>query len=141
MQRRRRPVPSQSSSSPLADTVPELQGDLAGNAVAADQLREVPYRSQLESAFGESFQGVLALCGASLGGLGANAATDGEVVVFAEERPSLETVAHELAHVVQGRRSGGGGTGVSSPGDDAEVEARSVAAAAARGERVDVQAA
>src|SRR5688572_29740814 len=84
--------------------------------------REVPHRSEMERAFGESFAGVRAYTGegasAGLDALGARAAAQGETVAFRDAEPSKELVAHELTHVVQGRRGGAGvhrATEVSDP--------------------------
>ena len=63
--------------------------------------------SELGSAFGEDFGGLALETGVSeLSRGGAKAATDGESIAFAEARPGRDTVAHELAHVVQHRRDG-----------------------------------
>jgi hypothetical protein len=99
----------------------------------------VPYKARMEQAFGQDFSGVSAHTGQSeaLSGIGARAAARGEAVAFSESSPSVETVAHELTHVVQAREGGGGVQGeggLSSPGEAAEVEASAVAARVARGE-------
>lgn len=104
----------------------------------------VPYRGHLEQAFGTDFSDVSVRFGArrELAQIGANAAAYGRTVVFADTRPDRETVAHELAHVVQNRRAGGGpARGLSDPEAPAETEADSVAEHAARGEPVSVASA
>lgn len=80
----------------------------AFDAALASGAGEIPYRSQMEGAFGESLGGVQAYFGASgpMGELGATAAARGDQVAFAESNPSPWLVAHELTHVVQQRRSG-----------------------------------
>jgi hypothetical protein len=62
----------------------------------------LPYRGEMESAFGHDFSGVEVsrTTREALGGAGGMA--QGESVAFAGT-PSKETVAHELAHVVQHR--------------------------------------
>jgi len=70
--------------------------------------------------------------------MGASAAAQGDTVIFRDAAPSKETVAHEVAHVVQARDGGGGGAGVTSPSDAVEREARDVAPRAAAGEPVSV---
>jgi hypothetical protein len=106
--------------------------------------REVPHRARMESAFGADFSGVRAYLGrrSSLDGLGASAAAEGDSVAFASESPSPGLVAHELAHVMQGRRTGTeppSGTGERSRrGDAAEREADRAAAVATRGAQVRV---
>jgi len=105
---------------------------------------ELPYRARMEEAFGEDFSSVAAYRGRAddLAPLGAEAAASGEVVTFADEHPSEHTVAHELTHVVQARRGGGGAVqgrgGISSPTSAAEVEAEQVAGQVVAGERVTV---
>jgi len=99
---------------------------------------EVPYRAEMEAAFGQDFSGVSAHTGATnaMGSMNAKAAARGESVAFAESAPSKETVAHELTHVVQSRQSGGGGIdakSVTSPGDSVEKEANAVASRVASG--------
>lgn len=108
---------SPSSSTATGATTPNLQR--RGNAAAQAALRdpgmqraaegapsEVPFLSEMESAFGVDFGGVTAYLGAE--GLGAPAAAEGETIAFAERNPSKTMVAHELAHVVQGRQGGSG---------------------------------
>jgi hypothetical protein len=108
---------------------------------------EVPYRADMEQSFGQDFGGVRAYLGKSeaLASLGAEAATRDGAIAFATATPSRELVAHELTHVVQERRHGAGAVqhkaAVSSPSDDAEREADTVAAAVVRGEHVSVGAA
>jgi hypothetical protein len=123
-----------------------------GNAAVARLLgpdggaSELPYRSELETAFGEDFSSVRVSFGrgAELARLGAKASARGEQLEFANRAPSKELVAHELAHVVQSR-------GTSSPparllstlsrsGDAAEREADEAAARARRGQRIAIRA-
>ncbi len=130
-----------------------------GNAAAQDHLKDnassafaeastgggsaVPYRSEMESAFGRDFSGVDAHLGQSgpMDQLQANAAASGSTVAFSESSPSRELVAHELTHVVQQGQApplGGGSsapassglqldTRLSEPGDAHEREADRVA--------------
>ncbi len=104
----------------------ELLADVASVGGA-----EIPFRAEMEAAFSEDFSTVRAFFGerARLAGIEARAAAAGEVVVFGDESPDKETVAHELAHVVQQRVGGGGGTGMSQPGGAAEREAADVGGA------------
>ncbi|HEU5056517.1 MAG TPA: DUF4157 domain-containing protein [Kofleriaceae bacterium] len=97
----------------------------------------LPHRQQMERAFGEDFSGLSVSLGAgsALGDIDASAATDGTSVAFASANPGPEEVAHELAHVVQHRRNGGGGDrDHSDEGDPAEAEAELVAGRVARGQ-------
>jgi hypothetical protein len=68
----------------------------------------VPYRGEMERAFGEDFGGVRAHLGqaGAMGEMGAVAAARGDDVAFASAVPDRGEVAHELAHVVQQRRGG-----------------------------------
>jgi len=105
---------------------------------------EIPYRAEMEAAFGQDFGGVKAATGesAAMGAIGARAAASGEKVAFADASPDKSTVAHEMTHVVQERQSGGGGvqarSAVSSPGQASEREADAVAAKVVQGQSVDV---
>jgi hypothetical protein len=108
----------------------------------------VPYRAEMEAAFGEDFSSVRSTTGraADLEGLGANAAASGESIAFGSSSPDKHTVAHELTHVVQERQSGGGGapmakSTVSQVGDASEREADAVADQVLAGEAVTVQSA
>lgn len=105
----------------------------------------VPYRAEMESAFGRDFGDVRAHVGGAaavegLSTLGAKAAAHGHLVAFSEASPGRELVAHELAHVVQQRGATSGvqakPTVVSAPGDAAEGRADAAAAAVVRGEPV-----
>jgi len=101
---------------------------------------EVPYRAEMETAFGQDFSSVRATTGqtAAMASLAADGATHGEQVMFAASTPDRRLVAHELTHVVQNR--GGGSSGVayrgvlSDPASAAEKEAESVADRVAGGE-------
>lgn len=121
----------------------------AGDAFAAatrGSVGEVPFRRDMEAAFGEDFSGVKSYAGGAaregLEALGARAATQGQSIAFETPTPDRELVAHELTHVVQQRRSGNSvpqaKPSVSQPGDAAENEADAVASRAAAGERVSV---
>jgi hypothetical protein len=110
--------------------------------------QEVPYRAEMERAFGHDLSGVRAHVGqgAALDGMGAQAAAQGEKVAFASATPDREVVAHELTHVVQQRQSGGPApvarSATASHVDDAsEVEARSAARSVASGGSATVSAA
>jgi Domain of unknown function (DUF4157) len=105
-------------------TATAVPGDAFAIATSGD-ASAVPYRSQMERAFGRSFGGVEAYLGGAeanqgLDGLGAQAAAHGQQVAFRDASPSPHLVAHELAHVMQ-QTGGGGGvqckpSSVSSPG-------------------------
>jgi nucleoid-associated protein YgaU len=118
----------------------------AFKAATSGAASQVPYRKDMERAFGEDFGGVKAYLGGGAAGgldaLGARAAAQGDSVAFESAAPDREVVAHELTHVVQQRRGGGGApqakAEVSDPSDAAEVEADTVAVKAAAGERVTV---
>jgi len=99
----------------------------------------LPYRDEMEERFGANFASVRAATGrrAELDAMGANAATRGEEVVFADAAPDQHTVAHELAHVLQSRH-GVAGTPASRPGDGAEREAHDAAALVVGGGRARV---
>jgi hypothetical protein len=95
----------------------------------------LPHRSRLELAFGHPLGMVRAHRGpgvaAALEPAGAAAAHRGLDVAFADAEPDLETVAHEVAHVMQ--NPSGAGAGVAAEGDRAELEAHAAAARALNG--------
>lgn len=105
----------------------------------------IPYQRDMEAAFGHRFTDVRAYLGRAdeMKALGAAAATRGAHVVFRDTNPPVDTVAHELAHVVQQRgpaaRAVSGSTRLSDPSEPAEQEAERVAAHVAEGRAVQVQ--
>lgn len=120
---------------------------VAPRALAPDALfrmatrgvgQRVPYRREMETAFGEHFGDVQAYFSRAepLALLGAEAATRGGRVAFRDASPSKETVAHELAHVVQERHGGSASPAparLSTPEEPAEREATGVALQVAQG--------
>jgi Domain of unknown function (DUF4157) len=99
----------------------------------------VPYRREMEAAFGRQFGDVRAHLGraSEMSLLGAEAATRGAEIAFRGSHPSRETVAHELAHTVQrdrgNRGASSGAANLSHPEDPAELEATRAAADVVRG--------
>jgi hypothetical protein len=95
----------------------------------------IPFRSDMESSFGQDFSGVSSHTAQSgaMGKLGAEAATQGETVAFRDSSPSKETVAHELTHVMQNRNGGASGSGLAAANSSAEREADATASAVANG--------
>src|SRR5262249_42300406 len=121
-----------------------IPGDAFDHA-ASGSASEVPFRREMERAFGADFGAVRAYLGGEparvgLAALGARAATHGDRVAFADPTPSRTLVAHELAHVVQQRAGGGGAQAkqadVSALDDTAEQRADAAAHAIERGESV-----
>jgi hypothetical protein len=85
----------------------------------------------MESAFATSFSGVRAFTGqaSALERFGAGGAASGETVAFGPTEPSRRLVAHELAHVVQQRQAGSGGSETHGPSEvEADRQADRVAA-------------
>lgn len=113
-------------------------GGLLDAMLAEGSPGGLPYQVDLERAFGEDLSDVQVVTGAkdTLAGLGARAAAFGELVAFADVNPDKETVAHEIAHVVQGRSADTGiqAKAVSGPGDGAERQADEAAASVVRGD-------
>ena len=93
---------------------------------------EVPYRAEMESAFGRDLGHVRAHTGADgLDGLGAEGAALGQTIAFSSANPSRELVAHELTHTMQGGAGSavaGSGMKTTTPTDAAEHEAANVGA-------------
>ncbi|HEU5056525.1 MAG TPA: DUF4157 domain-containing protein, partial [Kofleriaceae bacterium] len=81
-----------------------LTRSLARAAAAWSAPMPLPYRDEMESAFGQDFSAVSATRTDSEALGGAPAMAHGEEVAFTSEAPSKHVVAHELAHVVQHRR-------------------------------------
>lgn len=109
-------------------------------AATSGEASGVPFRSGMETLFGESFSDVQAFTGRAdaLSPVGARAAAQGDAIAFADSKPDASVVAHELTHVVQQRHAGAtalaASKGQSDPSDASEREAEAVAAhVAARG--------
>lgn len=116
----------------------ELLAQRAMDDGASDGGAPIPYKDEMERAFGQDFTGVRAHYGRkALQGAGMRAGARGEDVVFDGASPSKEQVAHELVHVVQ-TRNGGSAAETSRPGDAAEREAVDAGKAVAKGEAVEV---
>ena len=105
--------------------------------VAQSANAPLPERGKLQSTLGASLEGVRAATGpmarVALDGLGAEAATVGNVVVLRDEEPERETLVHEAIHVLQGKALQGKDsppeepTDVASSGSAAELEADDLA--------------
>jgi hypothetical protein len=112
-------------------------------AATGGGLSALPFKAEMEAAFGEDFSDLKVYLGrkGAMRGMDAGAAAQGNVLVFDSPSPSKEQVAHELTHVVQQKNGsmGGSNKGVSNPQSSAEGEASSVASAVARGEKANVQ--
>ncbi|ACY13359.1 hypothetical protein Hoch_0733 [Haliangium ochraceum DSM 14365] len=118
----------------------DLKAPFRANAEATAPGR-LPYRAEMERAFGEDFSDVeVRYGGASEIDANAVATQEGgqDTVMFERASPSREQVAHELTHVVQRRRHGPGPARLSRHDDPAEQEARDIATRAAAGESVQV---
>lgn len=117
----------------------ELTASQLFDAATEGPAQELPYREEMEGRFGTDFSDVEVHLGAEepLHAMSADAAASGHMVAFADRAPHKTTVAHELAHVVQARRSDGGAVSLSSqlshPTDPAEREAEAVASAVVTG--------
>lgn len=114
----------------------QLGNRIAAHAIAARGVQgpggPLPYAARLSAAFGPSaLRGVRAHFGAAAGDsaarLGARAYAFGEDIAFREATPSLRTVAHELAHVVQQRAGVAVPQGLGRAGDVHERHADAVA--------------
>ncbi len=120
-----------------------------GNQAILDLIRslpneQVPYRPEMEDLFGEDFADVRAVVGTpeaqvALDLLGADAAVEGDLLLVREAAPDREVVAHELAHVAQGRQ-GTGSARQSRETDASEREAAGLARLVAAGQPVQVEA-
>jgi hypothetical protein len=108
---------------------------------------EVPFRTEMETAFGTGFSDVRSYFGrhGEMTELSASAAARGAQIAFASGAPDKGVVAHELAHVVQHRQAHSTAvtqlsSSVGDTGSPAEAEADDVARRVVAGERVRVSA-
>ncbi|MBM4319187.1 MAG: DUF4157 domain-containing protein, partial [Deltaproteobacteria bacterium] len=100
----------------------------------AGEVGELPHRAEMEARFGPQLQQALAgmtihtgpLSAELASSMGAQAVTIGQHIVFAQPRPPAETVAHELAHLLQQEKGGAAKGGVAGRGSAAEQEAEAV---------------
>ena len=152
----RSPAPAPTAVAPPAhDGAPQPLSALQRNLVSGAAL-PASLRTRMESGFGTSFADVRVHTGGAAaqatGRMRAEALTSGHDIAFApgRYRPGSKAgdslIAHELAHVVQQRHSGGGGTvqaksAVSNPGDAAESAADTAAATVLAGGRARLGAA
>ena len=139
------------SAETAAPSLTSVQRGLVGGTALPSGLR-----SRMESGFGASFTDVRVHTGgaaaSSTKALRAEAFTSGANIAFAPGRYNPGTksgeslIAHELAHVVQQRKSGSGGAVqarslVSAPGDAAETAADQAATTVLAGGRANVASA
>ncbi|MGF1625576.1 MAG: DUF4157 domain-containing protein [Alphaproteobacteria bacterium] len=127
MAQRSRPHSQRESSGParVANRSAEPTASPGRTPTADGEAHEpLPYRAEMERAFGLSFGDVTARTGigAALDLLGADAATHGTEVAFRATNPRPGQVAHELTHVLQQRRPSSE-RGIGAAGGAAEREA------------------
>jgi hypothetical protein len=117
---------------------------VAERASRASPRGTLPFKGLLEQSFGESLGDVSVHTGAQaeLAPLGALAATRSNSIVFAEPAPPLDTVAHEIAHVIQNRHATSPPPPAVGPqGGPAELEAGGAARSVVAGGTARVSAA
>ena len=120
------------------DVVKDPNATKARAAEGASQSgTALPHRSVLEQLMGVDLSGVKAVTGgegaSAASDIGAKAYNQGDTVVFQERSPSVELVAHEVAHVFQ-QGSLEPTSGVSQLNDAGEQGAEAVAQRVKRGE-------
>jgi hypothetical protein len=104
-----------------------------------NRMETLPFRAEMERSFGESLAEVAVETNRPLP-RGAIAAAERERIIFSEKAPSKDTVAHEVAHVMQYRRAQPStNAALGSRGDPAEIEAGNAARAALAGRAVTIQ--
>jgi hypothetical protein len=115
----------------------------AATTLGAGNEGPLPFKAEMEASFGVDLSGVKARFGdGALGGIGARAASEGDVIAFSSQAPEKEEVAEEVAHWVQRHKHGDANVTKAVDGgkaDAAEGEAQRVAPQAAAGAQVDVQ--
>ena len=119
------------------NTNAQHSNNLSGGATGA-----LPFCAEMESAYGVDLSGVEARFGVSdLANLGARAASEGNVIAFIGQDPTIEDVAEEVAHWLQRQQSGDGAVHQKVDGgasDHAEQDAQAAAGHAAAGEHAEV---
>jgi hypothetical protein len=128
--------PVQAKAAALIETEPQ-QVHAAAERGTATPSTTLPYRAELEASLGHDLSGVQAHVGGAAekaaADMGAEAFATGDHVVL-PANPSLHTVAHEVAHVVQQRDGVQLAGGVGAAGDVYERHADTVADRVVRGE-------
>ncbi len=113
-----------------------------GERALADSLRgedgvtfELPHRTAIERRIGSDAPGVVVRTGPGIAALldaaGAEAATVDGTIYLASDDVGVETLAHEVVHVLQSRRPGGPTSGVLPADHPAELEADRMASGTA----------
>ncbi len=129
------------------EETPTLDAAVEGNGVAAEAPNDpwadatgdggdpLPYGNDMEAAFGD-VSGLTAHTGKGeeMDALGGNAGSKDGDIAFADDSPSKELVAEEVAHSKQGDANAAEGS-VSSGNESAEGEARGAAKQAAVGQK------
>ncbi|MCG8423821.1 MAG: DUF4157 domain-containing protein, partial [Proteobacteria bacterium] len=130
--------PSNSFAPAVAEQGPTTPGPTAESPTAA-RIVSLPFRDEMERHFNVDLQDVTVEVSQSLPG-DALAAAAPEYIAFASASPSRETVAHEVAHILQYRSSAPRtGALVGNYNDAAEREARRAAADVVAGRQVQVE--
>lgn len=114
--------------------------DALGNSFRAGRRTELPHRQRLESLFGEDLGHleVVTGVGPALREAGMDGAACEQRLVFADDNPSPELVAHEVTHGLQHEGASESCGALSRPGDSAEREAVAAEEAVRTGEPVAV---
>jgi hypothetical protein len=132
------PSPVQARAVAAGVAEPE-QVHAAAERGAATPSTSLPYRPELEASLGQDLSGVQAHVGgaaeSAAGDMGAEAFATGDHVVL-PANPSMHTVAHEVAHVLQQRDGVQLKGGVGEEGDSYEQHADAVADRVVRGAAV-----
>ncbi|MEZ4295088.1 MAG: DUF4157 domain-containing protein [Polyangiaceae bacterium] len=106
-----------------------------------DSAMDLPYRAELEARFEQDLGHLQAFAGAGvrslLDSLGAEAATRGDQILLPGPDVSIETVAHEVAHALQGGSTvANEWPGVLAEDHEAETHADAAAQAVSEGDQV-----
>jgi hypothetical protein len=121
------------TSASTGDPGKAFAGAVSGSSTA------LPHKASMEQSFGANLGQVEAHVGTpeakqGLAALGAEAAASGNKVAFMDSTPSVKTVAHETAHVVQAQGAGHSTPAtLSSPTQASEREADAAADAVSSG--------
>lgn len=120
---------------PGAPTPSETHLHAAVAQATAGPAIPLPHRAHLEGIFQTDLSGLRAYLAepATLRGVGAEALSRGDDVVFSSSRPDVGVAAHEVAHALQRRGGPQGAADVAPEGGSAELEASQAADAARDG--------
>jgi len=131
------------AAQPPAQPGPPADPDtILRNAAAKGPASPLPFKAELEAAYGVSLAGLSAYLSQqeALAKISARAAYADRRVFFADRAPAKELVTEEVGHYIQEEGAGVGSPGTSRTSDPAETQARAAAAGLAGGDSTAAKA-